>query len=151
MVADDLGLKLRSCGEEIRAHALSLTVSIANLPDGVHEAVDRETVLWAQHSQPCLVEGRFLDAVFAGTSPACVIRLEAGDAARLGRARQRFVDFALADLLRCDQEDKQFRARMFAGRAALRPSRIIDTTRLTVEECFECVRSIIGQSLAGPT
>jgi cytidylate kinase len=58
-LARQLGLPLRSCGEEIRMRASMLRLSLDNLPSSVHEEVDNESVLWALSNRPCLVEGRF--------------------------------------------------------------------------------------------
>jgi hypothetical protein len=130
--------------------ASMLRLSLDNLPSSVHEEVDNESVLWALSNRPCLVEGRFLDAVFAHRTPALVIRLHAADTARLERGRARSPTFGLSDLQRSDEGDARFRARMFACRVPIVPLRTIDTTNLTVEECSECVRLIIEERLAGP-
>ena len=50
----------------MRAAAERENVAVENLPDVVHKEIDRETVAWARQSVgPCVVEGRYLNHVFA--------------------------------------------------------------------------------------
>jgi cytidylate kinase len=148
MIAEQLLLPLRSCGDEIRARAVSIGVGLDDIPDDIHRAVDQETIEWAMANRPCVVEGRFLDAVFAVRKPDVIIRLQATDEVRIRRGRARWPDFELADLRRYDDNDSCFREQMFEGRIPTDPCQVVDTTNLTVEECVECVRSIVEQRLA---
>lgn len=146
IVAEQLKLSLRSCGDVIRKRAASQQVALKDLPDETHREVDQETIEWALANQPCLVEGRFLDTVFSGNSPDVIVRLQATDDARLQRGRMRRGDFELADLQRYDQDDQQFLRRVYPARTPL-DCIDIDTSNLSVDECVECVRSIINKRL----
>lgn len=151
MLARQLRIPLRSCGDEVRAMAKSVGVSVAELADSAHEAVDRETVAWAVHNRPCVIEGRFLDSVFADGDRARLIHLACSEATRVARARARVPSFGLADLRRSDTEDGIFRNRVYRGLSPILPFVTVDTTHLSVQECVECIRSILGEEFARPT
>jgi cytidylate kinase len=144
VVAAQLDIALRSCGDEVRVQARALGTNLEDLPDTIHKKVDRETVRWAEGRPLCLVEGRFLDAVLGGAG-VLAIRLTAADQARAERGRRRFGAYSIDELRQSDTRDEIFRARMYNDRSPVLPQAILDTTKRTVEECVACVRSIIGR------
>ncbi len=55
VVAAELRLPLRSCGNVVRERALTLDAGIRELPDVVHQNIDEETSVWVVARQPCVV------------------------------------------------------------------------------------------------
>jgi cytidylate kinase len=145
-----LELPLRSCGDAVREKAEILGLPIEQLPDDAHRAVDAASVVWAlERFGGCLLEGRFLDAVFAAAGvSATLIELQANRSSRLARARTRYsvLSFSTDDLDRMDAAEAEFRARLF-GRVAEYPTRhMLDTSGLTLDECARRVREIVEAS-----
>ena len=140
-------LPLRSCGEAIRAAARQANLHHADLPDSMHKEVDAATVAWALDNQPCLVEGRFVDVIFADASaPTLLFSLVAPQACRLGRAKLRDgASIGLDNLLRRDAEDAAFRARIYEAPVRRVPSRPIDTSEGEIDECAQRMLDIIEQ------
>jgi len=82
-LAELLGWPFRSCGSAVRRRAELLGIPFLRLAGVDHRIVDDETVAWAIGHSDCLVEGRFLDAVFGQAAvPAATIRLTANAATR---------------------------------------------------------------------
>jgi cytidylate kinase len=134
-VAARLNVPLRSCGDEVRRVARELDIALEDLPDESHRQIDRDTVAWAVEHQPCIVEGRFLDAVFAGAGTlATLIRLVASDARRTARGRAKNFAFTSAQLKQADAEDANLRARIYNAEDEVVPCLTIDTSELTVDE-----------------
>jgi cytidylate kinase len=138
-VAAALVLPLRSCGGAVREKAEILGLPIDQVPDNAHRAVDAASIGWARERfTGCLLEGRFLDAVFAAAGlSANLIELRANRSCRVARARIRYglLSFSTDDLDRMDAADADLRARLFA-RVARYPARhMLDTSDLTVDEC----------------
>ncbi len=143
-VAARLNVPLRSCGDEVRRVARERDVAIEDLPDESHHQIDRDTVAWAVKHQPCIVEGRFLDAVFAGAgTPATLIRLVASEARRAARWRATNVTFTSARLAQADAEDANLRARIYTAEDEVVPCLTIDTSELTVDECASRIATMI--------
>jgi cytidylate kinase len=145
-----LGLPLRSCGDAIRKKAETLDLPIDQLPDEAHRAVDAASVEWAlERRGGCMLEGRFLDAVFtaAGVS-ATLIELRANRSRRVNRAyiRHGLLSFSIDDLDRMDAEDADFRARLFRRHADDVARHMLDTSCLTVDECARRVQEIVKAS-----
>jgi hypothetical protein len=55
-------------------------MALADLPDEIHSEIDDATVVWGIGHQPCLIEGRFLDAVFAERNTPIVLIKRGGSA-----------------------------------------------------------------------
>jgi len=145
-----LDLPLRSCGAAVREKAETLGLPIDQLPDDAHRAVDAASVEWAlERRGGCMLEGRFLDAVFAAASvSATLIDLRADRCCRVNRARIRHgqLTFCLGDLDRMDAEDAHFSARLFRRHASDMARHMLDTSRLTVGECVRRVQEIVKAS-----
>jgi cytidylate kinase len=149
-LADKLELPLRSCGEAVRAAAINLKANLADLPDEVHRRVDEETVSWALEHKSCIIEGRFLDGVFAECrATVMLIEVTAREHLRMERARIRnnIATFSAEDIQRLDTDDNVFRARMFCGRRSV-PWQILDTSGQTVEESVEILNELIAGALS---
>ena len=111
-------------------------MSFEALPDDSHRQIDQDTVTWALEQRPCLIEGRFLDAVFAGAAvPATLILLDASDTQRVGRARKKNSTFTFDHLRRTDADDAKFRARLYGPLNNIASYLTVDTSELTVDEC----------------
>ncbi|RDJ21061.1 hypothetical protein DWF00_07525 [Bosea caraganae] len=148
-----LGLPLRSCGEAVRAAATAHGLTINDLPDEQHREVDAGTVVWAMGNKSCIVEGRYLDRVFADSrTPVTLILIRASDACRVSRAKGRSgnTTFSADDLRRLDDEDNAFRERLFGDRVAAMPWQVLDTSGLTVDECARQLRELIELALCQP-
>jgi cytidylate kinase len=148
--AATLDLPLRSCGTAVREKADILGLAIEQLSDDIHRAVDAASVEWAlEHRGGCMLEGRFLDAVFAAAGvSAILIELRADRSCRLNRARIRhgLLSFCANDLDRMDAEDAAFRARLFRRHASDLARHMLETSRLTVDECAGRVQEIVKAS-----
>lgn len=143
-VAARLNVPLRSCGDEVRRVARELDIALTDLPDESHRQIDRDTVTWGVEHQPCIVEGRFLDAVFAGTcTPATLIRLVASDARRAARWRAKNSAFTSAQLKQVDAEDANLRARIYNAQDEVVPCLTIDTSELTVDQSVSRIAAAI--------
>ncbi|MFZ1413747.1 MAG: AAA family ATPase [Defluviicoccus sp.] len=142
-----LDLPLRSCGNAVRQMAKNLGLPIDELPDDAHRVVDAASVDWAvEHQGGCMLEGRFLDAVFdaAGVSTN-LIELRADINCRLKRARLRNgrSTFSADALNRVDAKDASFRGRQFGQHGIDLPRRVLDTSGRTVDECARQVQEIV--------
>jgi len=137
LMANELGLPLRSCGSAVLAAASSLGLDIKDLPDSGHRMVDAETVAWALKLGSCIVEGRFLDHVLFGLpEPTFSIQLTANADVRLRRACGRAGHaITMEDLESIDRADREFRRRLYDERKVIAPSLSVDTSESTVEEC----------------
>jgi cytidylate kinase len=147
-VADRLNLPLRSCGDDVRRAARKLDLAIEDLPDESHRQIDRVTVSWASDHRPCIVEGRFLDAVFGGAAvPAVLVLLVASDVHRAARLSAKTVAAAdAAQINQVDAQDADFRARLYnAGNEGV-PCLTIDTSELTVDECASRIVMMIKEA-----
>jgi cytidylate kinase len=152
-VAQELNLPLRSCGGEVRQRAAALDMALADLPDEIHSEIDDATVVWGIGHQPCLIEGRFLDAVFAKrNAPIVLIKLTASLDQRCARwqNRQKIFTLTVEDLVRADTEDVRFRARMFHFREPAVPDLTVDTSELTVDACAQRVKTYIRARFVQP-
>ena len=142
-LASKLNFPLRSCGEEVRRVAAELDIALADVTQDAHRQIDRDTVAWAHGHRPCVIEGRFLDAVFAtaAAAPATLVLLVASDESRLVRGRTRNPAFTSDDLGRADAEDAKHRAaRTYNAHEEVVPWQAVDTSDLSVDEC---VRRIV--------
>jgi cytidylate kinase len=147
--ASILGLPLRSCGDAVRQKAASLRLPIEQLPDKAHLTVDAATIEWGlKRSDGCMIEGRFLDAVFATAGvPIALLELRADRGCRLRRARMRNgLSFSANDLDRLDAEDASFRARIFGRDDMELPRCVLDTSTRTVDECSRWVQETVKAS-----
>jgi cytidylate kinase len=153
-LAEALDIPMRSCGDEVRQRAASLNMLIADLPDKIHREIDNATVGWALRHRHCLVDGRFLDAVFVGHAGSVVmIELVASKASRGIREqnRQKSLNTPQTEHIeQADADDVAFRARMFNLRELLQPNIRVDTSELTVEICAQQIRAYIETWLAQP-
>jgi cytidylate kinase len=149
-VAAALGLPLRSCGDAVRTAATVHGTTIKDLPDEGHREVDAGTVAWALEHKACIVEGRYLDRVFADSRAAVtLILIGASDACRVSRLRDRSGNTLLSaeDLRRSDDEDNAFRERLFGDHATAMPWQVLDTSGLTVDECAQQLSELIEQAI----
>jgi cytidylate kinase len=146
-VATQLDLPLHSCGDKVRQMARGLGVSLDALSDDSHRQIDRDTVAWALDHRPCVIEGRFLDAVFAdSTAFATLIFLGASDDPRIVRGRNKDPSFTFAHLRQVDAHDASFRARVYGSLNNIAPYITIDTSQLTVDECARRIAVAIEQA-----
>jgi cytidylate kinase len=142
-----LELPLRSCGDAVRQMAKTLRLPINQLTDDAHRAVDAATVAWAlERHSGCMLEGRFLDAVFAtaGVPATMIIELQAAHGCRVERARkQNGPTFSIDDLVQLDAEDAALRRRLFkcGGRDVAR--HVLDTSGRAVEDCARLVQEMV--------
>ena len=138
LLAERRPLLLRSCGSPVREAAEVLKVNLEDVPDAIHRSIDEQTVDWSLRSQPCLVEGRFLDRVLAGLSvKPFLIELRATFAVRQSRACSRAGHVvSIEELKGWDEADAVFRERMFSEQA-LKPDLSLDTSTCTVQECVD--------------
>lgn len=144
-LATELGWPLRSCGTAVRERARELKIGIGELSDNQHRDVDAETVAWAIEQQNCLVEGRFLDAVFQPAEiPHVLVHLIASDAARVERCRARQ---GQNDLIAADNEDMSFRSRIFPLLSPREADLTVDTTGQSIDEGTQCILSFIQTKL----
>jgi cytidylate kinase len=145
-LAELLGWPFRSCGSAVRRRAELLGIPFLRLAGVDHRIVDDETVAWAIGHSDCLVEGRFLDAVFGQAAvPAATIRLTANAATRAARARLRgMFTFSEDDVLREDASDTLFRSRLYRACPELPSTPVVDSSDLTVSECVSRVSEILG-------
>jgi cytidylate kinase len=145
-----LQLPLRSIGKAVRQMAETLGLPIDQLSDDAHRAVDAASVAWAlERRSGCMLEGRFLDAVFATAGvPATLIELREARGCRAERARTRNdqPNFSTDDLDRLDAEDASFRRRLFGCVGSDAPRHVLNTSGLEVEECAQRVKQIIEAS-----
>ncbi len=137
------GNKVKHPGEAItsRARAMKLT-SGKDVPDDWHRRVDEETVstvdalpeLW-------IFESTMLDAVLGRREDVFWVRLESSDQAREARwekrreeggGRSRQIGSSLAQR---DADDAALRQRLYAGRPAVDPAMVIDSTERDPEQC----------------
>jgi cytidylate kinase len=146
-LAEELGLAIRSCGEEIKKRAKALSISVGELPDEVHSVIDNETVTWVSANEHCIVEGRFLDYVLSSVNEEIVfIQLTTSDNERLTRMlKHRRPDIPIEDLRQIDEIDQRFRERHYNNISKVEPWLTIDTSNDTVAEC---VKQIILKVLA---
>lgn len=143
-IASNVHLPLRNCGEEVRARARALQVSIADLSPDVHRDVDRESVEWALgQSSDCLVEGRFLDHVLANTPGVVFVSLTASLEARRMRAIHRGLQWTAYQVAEEDERDDRFRKALFNHSQAI-PSLIVETSDLSVVQCQELIADRVG-------
>ena len=140
------GIPLRSCGGVVRARAASIGVSVVELSEDDHRQIDAATIRWAREQKDCIVEGRFLDAVFATEDlPLILIEITASPAARVERARERHQSpaFCEDDLKLADTRDAAFVSELFEATCPCVPWRRIDTSNLTVVGCTQLLQEII--------
>ncbi len=152
-IAKELTLPVRHCGNEVRLRAVYLDLASEDLPDEIHREIDAATVVWGISHQPCLIEGRFLDAVFARWyASVLMIKLEASKSQRYARGRngERIVTSASDDLERADADDVKYRARMSYVAEAAASDLTVDTSELTVDECVQQIKDFIGARLKRP-
>lgn len=150
-VSDALQLPLRSCGDAVRAEAEASNVHIQDLSDAQHREIDAATVTWALKQKSCIVEGRFLDAVFRGVvAPTTLIKFSASKRDRISRAMVRSgnLSYSASDLDRVDTADAEFRARLYDDLSgpAMQPL-VFDTSDLTVKECIPTILSLVKDAL----
>jgi cytidylate kinase len=128
-------------------------MALADLPDEIHSEIDDATVVWGIGHQPCLIEGRFLDAVFAErNAPIVLIKLTASMNQRCARwqNRQKIFTLTVEELVRADTDDVWFRARMFHFREPAVPDLTVDTSELTVDACAQRVKTYIRARFVQP-
>jgi cytidylate kinase len=149
-VSSTMGLPLRSCGSIVRAEAAESGVRLADLSDEDHKRIDSQTIAWALKQNSCLIEGRFLDAVFGGTDQLPImIKLMATDECRVqrGRVRNGKSTFSVEDIRRLDAEDAVFRARMFGAHPTVVSRREVDTSGLSVDVCAHTIENLIEAAI----
>lgn len=130
--------QVRHCGELVKARAMCLAVSINDLSEEYHRAIDSETRLWSE-TQPVLaiVEGRYLQYVLARTNADVrVIEVLCSQAERVQRwASRTGLPFGLDDLSDIDAACRNFTTTMYDSVAPLVPALRMDTTSAAVDEC----------------
>ena len=134
-----LSLPLRHCGDCVRATANSIGKAIDELSLDNHRDVDAETIKWTQKNAPCIVEGRFLDFVFANEIPSSyMVLIFASSEVKLNRLVNRHKRHATVDDTDlADAMDANFRARMYADRLPIRPIAKINNSDRSVESCVQ--------------
>jgi cytidylate kinase len=142
-------LPLRVCGDDVRRAAAESRVDLSEVPDEVHRGIDRATREWAQESQPCIVDGRFLEYVLGPpTADVLLVRLEAGEAERQARSAKRGVPEAeLRPVGQEDFADTQLVARLYVGVEPAKSRLTLDTGGLTPDTCLEILRPLLTSLL----
>jgi cytidylate kinase len=153
-ISDALQIPLRSCGDAVRAQARASGVHIQDLSDTLHREIDAATVAWALEQKTCIVEGRFLDAVFRGVgAPSTLIKFSASKKDRISRAMARSgnLSYSASDLDRVDIADAEFQARLYEDMSgpAVHPL-VFDTSDLTVNECIPKILPLVKDALSWP-
>jgi cytidylate kinase len=146
-LAVDLGIPLRSCGEEIKRAARARGLDFSSLTDDDHRAIDKITRSWVLETCFCLVEGRFLDQVLRSLpiSPLSIC-LTANTDARYERFLKRENrNASMEELIKGDDADEELRKRLYGGTGFLNTSIFIDTSSLTVVACVEHIKARIDQ------
>ena len=137
-VMHETNCALRSCGEIVKSRAGLLGAHPNELSEEVHRQIDDETRKWAVASDPCVVEGRYLDWVLAPIgSQVSLVRLEATQADR----RMRWMARAPRPLTLTEDEldlaDSAFCRQMYSSGEQLAPQLILNSSELSVEECVQ--------------
>lgn len=154
-LASTLNRPLRSCGDEVRRRASEVGVVVAELGDEEHCSIDAATRAWAADNALCVLEGRFLDFVFAGWTvrPVFHILLAASPEVRYERARVRAkvlgVPMQQDAVSFSDQLDQLFKERMFAATIANVPNLSVDTSSASIEDCVTCIHRHVIDWTAG--
>ena len=145
-LATDSNVPLRCCGDEVRKKAIELKVGIEQMPDEEHFAVDQATRIWVLDNQPCIAEGRFLDAVLSidKQNDTQFIEVTASQDIRLqreiARSERDSESFTINSLKQRDLSDVAFRNRVFPKFVGITPAISIDTSKSTIEECAQRIR-----------
>ena len=144
-LAVELKLPLRSCGDAVRSRARDLSIPWFNLPDEQHRAVDEETRTWCASTQPCIVEGRFLDSVLVPLQDDTVlIQLLASKATRCARWASRAGGPCRPEEIDAhDEADRRFRMRMYDSREIFLPALVINTSRGSIRACAQRVKFLL--------
>lgn len=146
LLATDLSVPLRMCGEAVKLEARSKGVGFSDLTDDDHRAVDEQTRLWLiQTKGSCVVEGRFLNFVlsaYSASQPIMLIRLEtASEVRRLRFASRSGTEFSPEAISISDRDDAIFRDRLYKGRQPLAPCLALDTSVYGPNECSSIIQA----------
>ena len=140
-----LNLPLRCCGEEVKARAAKLGVSLDKLTDDVHRLIDQETIRWVVGQPACIVEGRYLDRVLSSiANKILLVELIANTTVRFQRSQKRSshpLDFD--SFLDAEEADLAFRERMYSMEPARQPFSVIDSSELSVEACTSQILALV--------
>jgi cytidylate kinase len=153
-LATGSNVPLRCCGDEVRKKAIELKVGIGQVPNEEHFAVDQATRTWVSGNQPCIVEGRFLDAVLSvhKQKDTQFIEVTASQDVRLQRAIARgeldSESFTADSLKQRDLSDVAFRSRLFPNFVEITPAMSIDTSKSTIKECTQRIRHAFSMFFA---
>ncbi len=133
------GMKLRSCGDAIRARAEALDLSVADLSRSEHEAIDAETRVIAERAtENIIIEGTYLDIVLAGIENLLLLQLSCTPLVRAARMMQRGATHGtFTSLDERDALDKRIREYLYgaSSTATVKPYAVLDTTQLSEEDC----------------
>lgn len=138
LLAKELKIPLRECGDFVREVANKKKVAISDVSEDDHRQIDQETCHWVSEMQGCVVEGRFLDAVLRSIpDQVTVVRLDASADARASRLSKRSGrDVSAADVRAMDDEDGNFRQKMYKECLPLAPHIALDTSGYGPDECL---------------
>jgi hypothetical protein len=138
-----LNIGARFCGEAAKLRARLLDISVGSLSDDEHRAVDEETRRWALASDPCIVEGRYLDYVLSMIrQKVTLVRLDATVSDR--NIRRGPADRALTiPEDEPDLSDATFCARVYSSSSRIKPDFVLNTSELSVDVCVQRVISVM--------
>ncbi len=88
-VARRLKIKIRHCGEIVKARAKQLGVEVEDLPKEEHRRIDQETRKLVKSADRLIIEGRFLNQVLKGLPNVILIKLTCDRTERLRREAER--------------------------------------------------------------
>lgn len=133
-------VKIRHCGEVVKARERELYRSRNGLPDEEHRRIDADTRTWSEVQLGlAIVEGRYLHYVLSRTSvDVRLIELVCNEAAREQRWGKR-IGRALDsnELSVIDGADRAFAAKMYPELSPLEPGLRLDTAFVDVNESVQ--------------
>ena len=139
-LATELSMDVRHCGDVVKQTAARMGVSLGELSEDMHRAIDEETRQWvAARSSGCIVEGRFLDAVLRPGNSLVFVRLTADVQTRAARR-----DLTERDVMMRDLEDATFRKKMFTASVPPISYISLDNSGMSVAECVSEVIKLVG-------
>jgi cytidylate kinase len=137
LLAQQLGLPVRHCGELVKEAAIRAGTSPGELSSSCHRRIDAETrEVVIESSSGLLVEGTFLDHVLVGVGNCNFIKLTCSSAERAKRLASRGTIYSIEER---DDGDQRLCIDLFADANAAIPSVEVDTTNLTPSETARCI------------
>jgi len=147
LLAEQLGVGARHCGDLVKEASIDVGCSPGALPISLHRQIDSQTrdVVF-NATGDTLIEGAFLDQVFADVAGCILIRLTCSTPERTKRFALRETAMSLQDR---DDSDERLRNELFSGARLTTPTIEIDTTELTPLETAKCIMEWLHQHKPG--